>query len=124
MRSDFYLNELVVPPLKPCRADYVPRELTGRPWQFFFDEGAMGLELTSAMSGVEENLAHGAPASLFVFALPALLLGVVRAPMRAEIALYNPTAEPVPVKVWIGDREALSSELARLQREAHNAKRT
>ena len=120
-KPDFYEHQVTIAPGTPSRFDYCPRELTNRPWQFFFDEGALALELTSVMSGAYENLVSESPASLFVFALPHLLLGAVRAPARATVALFNPTPTPIVVRVWIGELGALRAELARLQAKDRHA---
>ncbi len=121
-KPDFYEHHATIAPGKPARFDYCPRELSSLPWQFFFDEGACALELTSVMSGAYENLVAAVPASLFVFALPYLLLGRLRAPVRATVALFNPTTHPIAVRVWIGEFGALRTELTRLQAKDPHAK--
>ncbi len=115
-RPDFYKQTATVLPGKAARFDYAPRELRANRWQFFFDSGAVNLELTSvSLAGGKEELVQHAPAIHFVFALPELMLSTVRVGQRAELAVYNPTAAPVELTVWIGERAALQTELARLQ---------
>ncbi len=115
MNPDFYCHEVTIAPRQTARFDYCPRELVCPLWQFFFDEGATALELKSVTTGLEEQLVQTGPAARFVFSLPGLILGAIRAPLRAALALYNPTDKPVAVKVWIGDRGALRAELDRLK---------
>jgi hypothetical protein len=113
MPKDFYRVPLTVDAGSVARVLYAPLALERVQWAFFFDSGAIELELLSVQVNALEQLCGSASACHFVFSIVELVLPSVRAGDRAVIAFTNPTPEPLSVSVWIGELNALREELNR-----------
>lgn len=114
---EFYECDMDVPSKVSQSCIFMPRErAVPLPWAFFVDDGGGCLTVTNVKSGVLENLIAPVDAMLFVYSLPALFVGRLRWPARAEVTLYNPTAKNVKVHIWIGERSALAAKLLELQK--------